>query len=187
VGLGPSTVVRLERALAHEILRYCTAIRGSVLKVVRVQVRGTTTGRVNWFTMSIGHDRKPMSTHGAKTACIHGHAKTALNTGLVQTYGSQRCPVKLVLFAPALHHRMREKHSMVVRRDYLCQATRRPTPGFVSMNTTILTLVRLPVGAERPEASSTPVSTAYAQSVDNRVEKRTYDARASTHRRRLDH
>src|SRR5450759_3178603 len=35
VGLGPSTVVRLEGALAHEILRYCTAIRGSVLKVMR--------------------------------------------------------------------------------------------------------------------------------------------------------
>ncbi len=37
MGLGPPTVVRLEGALAHEVLRYCTAIRRSALKVVRVQ------------------------------------------------------------------------------------------------------------------------------------------------------
>jgi hypothetical protein len=27
MGLGPTTVVRLEGALAHEVLRYCTAMR----------------------------------------------------------------------------------------------------------------------------------------------------------------
>jgi hypothetical protein len=35
MSLGPATVVRLESALAHEVLRYCTAIRRSALKVVR--------------------------------------------------------------------------------------------------------------------------------------------------------
>ena len=37
MGLGPATVVRLKGALAHKVLRYCTAIRRSALKVVRVQ------------------------------------------------------------------------------------------------------------------------------------------------------
>jgi hypothetical protein len=35
MGLGAATVVRLEGALAHEVLRYCTAMRRSALKVVR--------------------------------------------------------------------------------------------------------------------------------------------------------
>ena len=35
MGLGPATVVRLEGALGHEVLRYCTAMRRSALKVVR--------------------------------------------------------------------------------------------------------------------------------------------------------
>ena len=35
MGLGPAAVVRLEGALAQEVLRYCTAIRRSALKVVR--------------------------------------------------------------------------------------------------------------------------------------------------------
>ena len=35
MSFGPATVVRLEGALAHEVLRYCTAIRRSALKVVR--------------------------------------------------------------------------------------------------------------------------------------------------------
>ena len=72
---------------------------------------------------------------------------------------------------------------MVMRRGYPCQTTRRLTPGFVSMNTTILTLGRLPVRAEHAQASHPHLpSTTYAQSVENHVEERTYDARASKDR-----
>ena len=67
MGLGPSTVVGLECALAHEVLRYCTAIRGSVLKVVqgtRLDHSTDSTGK-GIPTVSeplIGHNRKPAAT-----------------------------------------------------------------------------------------------------------------------------
>ena len=72
MGLGPSTVVRLESALTHEVLRYCTAIRGSVLKVVRGTgwdestdatrqlIRGAKSPTA--FETLIGHNRKPATT-----------------------------------------------------------------------------------------------------------------------------
>ena len=57
--------------------------------------------------------------------------------------------VKLACFRAALCHRIGPKPLMVVPRGYTCQATRRLTPGFVSMNTTILTLVQLLQRADR--------------------------------------
>jgi hypothetical protein len=67
MGLGASTVVRLEGALAHEVLRYCTAIRGSCAEVVRVQRRaegcrwcdGSGDPSAGWITTLIGCNRKP--------------------------------------------------------------------------------------------------------------------------------
>jgi hypothetical protein len=61
---------------------------------------------------------------------------------------------------------------MVVPRDYRCQAARRSTRGFVSMNTSILTLGRLTVRVETLRRIALSLfSTSYAQSVDNGVEK----------------
>jgi hypothetical protein len=67
MGLGPPTVVRLEGALAHEVLRYCTAIWVSVLKVVRGTGRDESTGATGpyfpaAFETLIGHNRKPATT-----------------------------------------------------------------------------------------------------------------------------
>ena len=63
MGLGPTTVVRLERALAHEVLRYCTAIRRSARKVLRVQGgTGPLFGgveRTRLHETMIGRNRRP--------------------------------------------------------------------------------------------------------------------------------
>jgi hypothetical protein len=63
MGLGPTTVVRLERALAHEVLRYCTATRRSARKMLRVQGgTGPLFGgveRTRLHETMIGRNRRP--------------------------------------------------------------------------------------------------------------------------------
>jgi hypothetical protein len=135
VGLGPTTVVRLKSALAHEVLRYCTAIRGSVLKVVRGTRWDDSThsmgqGSPSAFETLIGHNRKPAATATAwdTRACEKGPQQASstvreptLNR-LPPRYGSRQGTVKLTSFAVALCHRMGRKRPMVVRRGYPCQA-----------------------------------------------------------------
>jgi hypothetical protein len=159
VGLGPSTVVRLEGALTHEVLRYCTAIRGSVLKVVRGTgwnestdatgqlIRGAKSPTA--FETLIGHNRKPATT----TSCVrHGHAKTALNTGSVQGTGasgarSNSCGL------PDAGPPNPAKTAYGGAQGYPCQATRRLASDSVSMNTKIWTFVRRPVRPNTQQVS----------------------------------
>jgi len=75
VGLGPSTVVRLEGALAHEVLRYCTAIRG----ICAEGGAGYWVGRGLLYQQTRACENSPP-------------------TGLLQRYGSQWATVKLVWF-----------------------------------------------------------------------------------------
>ena len=87
MGLRPTTVVGLKGALAHEILRYCTAIRRSALK------GGAGTGwdrsALRWMG-STGDDRPQSEGPRPRTTLsrLHGQAKTALKTGPVQGTGS---------------------------------------------------------------------------------------------------
>jgi hypothetical protein len=65
MGLGPATVVRLEGALAHEVLRYCTAIRavcaeGGAGQRMR-QVRCSTSRSESM----IGRNRRPAATNNS--------------------------------------------------------------------------------------------------------------------------
>jgi len=90
VCLGPPTVVRLEGALTHEVLRYCTAIWGSVLKVMRGTGWDESAGAPGRylpaaFETLIGHNRKPVGREilGER----HGYAKTALSTCMPQSTG----------------------------------------------------------------------------------------------------
>jgi hypothetical protein len=90
VGLGSSTVVRLEGALTHEVLRYCTAIQGSVLKVVRGTKWDESTHSAGKDSHCFRDADRPQSE-----ACghqelrgIHRHAKKALNTGFVHGTGA---------------------------------------------------------------------------------------------------
>ena len=155
MGLGPSTVVRLEGALTHEVLRYCTAIRGSVLRVVRGTGWDESTDATGQLTRGaksptafetlIGHNRKPAAT---KSWVRHGHAKTALNTGSVQGTGASRARSNSCGL-PDAGPPNPTKTAYGGAQGYPCQATRRLASDFVSMNTTIWTFVRLPV---RPNA-----------------------------------
>ena len=81
VSLGPTTVVRLEGALTHEVLRYCTAIRGSVLRVVRVQ-----KGRVNRCAGVIRDVDQP----GSETAARQNYLKLCTeDTGMRERPSTQ--------------------------------------------------------------------------------------------------
>jgi hypothetical protein len=65
MGLGPAAVVRLEGALAHEVLRYCTAIRavcaeGGAGQRMR-QVRCSTSRSESM----IGRNRRPAATNNS--------------------------------------------------------------------------------------------------------------------------
>ena len=151
VGLGPPTVVRLESTLAHEVLRYCTAIRGSVLKVVRGTGCDESTGATGQylptaFEALIGHNRKPAATKysSENTGMRKGPSTQAWsNVREPAAHGQTRavCPVTV---PPN-----RRKTAYGGPAGHPCQATRRLTVDGVNMNTTILTLVRLPVRAER--------------------------------------
>ena len=68
MGLGPASVVRLEGALAHEVLRYCTAIRavcaeGGAGQRMR-QVRCSTSRSESM----IGRNRRPAATNNSVKA-----------------------------------------------------------------------------------------------------------------------
>jgi len=123
VGLGPSTVVRLEGALAHEVLRYCTAIRGSVLKVVRGTgwdestdatgqlIRGAKSPTA--YETLIGHNRKPAATKSwvgytgmRKQPSTQAPFKVREPVGHGQTR----------VVCPRLDHPIQRKPPMVVRR-----------------------------------------------------------------------
>jgi len=123
VGLGPSTVVRLEGALTHEVLRYCTAIRGSVLKVVRGTgwdestdatgqlIRGAKSPTA--FETLIGHNRKPAATKSwvgytgmRKQPSTQAPSKVREPVGHGQTR----------VVCPTLGHPIQRKPPMVVRR-----------------------------------------------------------------------
>jgi len=126
MGLGPTTVVGLEGALTHEVLRYCTAIRGSVLKVVRgtgwdesTHSRGKESPA---FETLIGHNRKPAATF---TAWQTRACENSPQHRLPPRYGSQQGTVKLTWVVSTLRHRNGRKQPMVVRREYTCQTTRR--------------------------------------------------------------
>ena len=151
MGLGPATVVRLERALAHEVLRYCTAMRGSVLKVVRgTRSDGAATGM----------------QHGPQEACESGRQHRPPSR-----YGSRQGTVKLVRVAEAFAKRNQRKPPMVDQRDHPCQATRRPSRIFLR-NKDMGCVSGPPScdGRVRVGVEFSRLLAFYAQSVDNYVE-----------------
>jgi hypothetical protein len=109
VGLGPTTVVRLERALAHEVLRYCTAIRGSVLTSGAGTRWSGAAARRERPTRSFEGENRPSSQnlrHETTSVLMHGQPKTALNTGLHQGTGVSRARSNSSDLSMPLCHRL---------------------------------------------------------------------------------
>jgi len=153
VGLGPTTVVRLEGALAHEVLRYCTAIRGSVLRVVRGTRWDESTDSTGWTESSWGVDRPQSEARGHVTAVENCHGNTGMRKRpSTQAWTKIREPVRHGQTHVILPCHCATKSgenvlwwcrgAIVVRRH----ADEDPN---VSINTTLLTLVRHSVRAGR--------------------------------------
>ena len=155
MGLGPTAVVRLEGALAHEVLRYCTAIRRSVLKVVR---GSRWDGSARWtgcFKEMIGRNRRPAATNNAGVVTRAGENGRQHRSR--SRYGSGCRTVKLVPSPePA-------ERPMLACRAWRCQATRRATHIFLTISDRFM---RGPgccegrvLASVTPHPSSTPIYT----------------------------
>jgi hypothetical protein len=85
VGLGPTTVVRLEGALTHKVLRYCTAIRRSALKVVRGQ--GGTGPLFDEMVREVDRPQSEARGHERHRGGYTGMRKRPSSTGVIHGTG----------------------------------------------------------------------------------------------------
>jgi len=179
VGLGPSTVVGLEGALAHVVLRYCTAIRGSVLKVVRGQ---DGTGQLVRRCKLISTGQSPTDSAVDRSQSeTRGHECCEKDTGMrkrpsTQAWTTVREPdahgqTRVVCHQTAPPNRAKKAYG---------GAAGLSLSGDTPMNTRFCEHEHCdldPRTAHREgrtliSIATTSFSTAYAQSVDNHVEER---------------
>lgn len=137
VGLGPTTVVRLEGALAQEALRLLHSHTGICAEGGAGYTVGTGRCSTGCIEAMIGRNRRPAGheQHCVGYTGMRKRPSTQASSKIRESAGHGQTSV---VFG-GVCHRIRPKPPMVDQRGHPCQATRRATQIFLSRNDKILT------------------------------------------------